>query len=336
MDTIVNENICSAICASRPHIKHSTIKMYESNLRKLQAIFDADNYEFLVDIDAVKQKVRHLHYTSQRNHFNAIIVLLMAIDGKSDLIKQYSAVRDELNEKYVAEQQSGTISDKQAANFASIDEIKGMLAAMKSEINFRKLKKKDELSSKDQELLQAYVIFSILLRIPLRNDLSGMRTTTTRELNRIPTEEREQTNYLVVEKNSMRFVLNEYKTSRKYKEKTLHIPKDLERILRMYLKMKGAPVVLFTTPTGRVLSRNAVCRLLTKTSEHHLGKAVGSTMMRKIVASDLLKDVTKVEQELSHKMGTDISTIKAIYVKKHASEHHEVSTSVEGDDVPPS
>jgi hypothetical protein len=42
-------------------------------------------------------------------------------------------------------------------------------------------------------------------------------------------------------------------------------------------------------------------------------------MMRKIVASDLLKDVKKMEQELSHKMGTDISTIKAVYVKEHAS-----------------
>jgi hypothetical protein len=319
MVKIINEMLCSTICASRPHIKHSTVKMYESNLRNLQSMFDADTYDFLESIEAVKEKIKHLHYTSQRNHYNAIIVLLMAISSSPDLIKEYGALRDALNEKYVEEQQSGTISDKQAGNFASIEEIKSMIEQMRKEIAFRKLKKKDKLDSKEQELLQAYVIFSILLRIPLRNDLSGMRTTTRRELNKIPAEEREHTNYLVVEKNSMRFVLNEYKTSQKYKEKTIEIPKDLERILRMYLKIGCKDSILFTSRTGKVLSRNALSRLLTTTSTQHLGKAVGSTMMRKIVASDLLKDVKKMEQELSHKMGTDISTIKAVYVKEHAS-----------------
>ena len=38
-------------------------------------------------------------------------------------------------------------------------------------------------------------------------------------------------------------------------------------------------------------------------------------MIRKIVASELLGDVKKAEQELSNKMGTDIDTIKEVYVK---------------------
>ena len=39
-------------------------------------------------------------------------------------------------------------------------------------------------------------------------------------------------------------------------------------------------------------------------------------MLRKIVATDLLGDVKKAESELSKKMGTDISTIKSVYVKE--------------------
>ena len=309
--------ICAAPSAPRVPTSNTPQSRCTSPTSKLQSIFDTDTYAFLGDVDAVKQKVSHLHYTTQRNHFNAIIVLLMALgdDENKALTQQYSTMRDEFNAKYVEDQQSGTISDKQAGNFATIDEIKGMVAKMKSEIAFHQLKKKESLTSKDKELLQVYVIFNILLSIPLRNDLSGMRSTTTREFNKIPMEEREHTNYLVVEKNSMKFVLNEYKTSRKCKEKVIQIPKDLQRIMRMYLKIQGDGI-LFTSPTGKVLSRNALSRLLTKTSTQYLGKAVGSTMMRKIVASDLLKDVKKMEEELSHKMGTDISTIKAILLRR--------------------
>lgn len=63
------------------------------------------------------------------------------------------------------------------------------------------------------------------------------------------------------------------------------------------------------------LSRNGLSQLLIKTSKKYLNKSISTTMLRKIVATDLLGDVKKAEKELSKKMGTDISTIKNVYVK---------------------
>ena len=64
------------------------------------------------------------------------------------------------------------------------------------------------------------------------------------------------------------------------------------------------------------LSRNGLSQLLIKTSKKYLSKSISTTMLRKIVASDLLGDVKKAEEELSKKMGTDIATIKSVYVKE--------------------
>ena len=103
--------------------------------------------------------------------------------------------------------------------------------------------------------------------------------------------------------------MNDYKTSKKYKEKVINVPKDLEKILRMYMKKNGSSENLFP------ISRNAMSQALIKTSKKYLDKSISTTMIRKIVASELLGDVKKAEKELSNKMGTDIETIKSVYVK---------------------
>ena len=64
------------------------------------------------------------------------------------------------------------------------------------------------------------------------------------------------------------------------------------------------------------LSRNSISQLLIKTSKKYINKNISTTIIRKIVASDLLKDVKEIEKKLSNKMGTDIETIK-MYMLKH-------------------
>ena len=79
------ENLMETLKKSRPNAKESTIKMYSSNLLKLQKIIDTDNFKFLNKPDNVKDKISELHFTTQRNYFNAIIVYLMAISEKYNI-----------------------------------------------------------------------------------------------------------------------------------------------------------------------------------------------------------------------------------------------------------
>ena len=305
------ENLIELIKKSRPNIKDSTIKMYVGNLNKLKTIFESDDYGFLKDIDKVKEKLSERHFTTQRNYYNSIIILLMAQDKDKKLIDQYNTIRDELNAKYLENQQNGVISAKQKDSFISIDELRSFVDKIRVDLDIPKLKKKDTIPEKEKKLLMVYVILSILIENPMRNDLSQMKIIGKKGYNSLSDENKKDSNYLVIEKGLLKFVLNDYKTSKKYKEKVISISKPLEKIIRMYMRINklGNGDTLFP------ISRNGISQLLIKTSKKYINKNISTTIIRKIVASDLLKDVKAIEKKLSNKMGTDIDTIKSVYVK---------------------
>ncbi len=303
------------IMKARPNLKPNTIKMYLFNLNKLKKTFDKEDLKFLNNVEEVKDKIKHLHFTTQRNFYNAIIVYLRALDPENKKIEEYDTTRNELNEQYKTENEKGVISSKQSSNFVDIEVLRDMINKMDNEIKSQKLKKKSQLSPKEKTLLQVFTIYNILIRIPLRNDLAGMSVISKTEYNKLTDKQKEDDNYLVVYKNKLEFVLNEYKTSRKYKEKIISIPKDLEKILRMYLR-KNEGKILFTSSTGKPYTRNALSQLLLKTSQKYLGKNISTTMIRKIVLSDLFAENKKKQEEMAEITGHSVSTMNNVYVKE--------------------
>ena len=323
---INSENIKDDISKSRPNLKENSIKQYETHLNKLKKLFDTDNYDFLSNPDKVSEKIKDKHYTSQRNTYNAVIILLLALnhDEKyNELIEKYQKIRDKLNGKYEEDQQSGKISDKQKANFAEYEEIEKMISQMEKQIKDQGLKKKENLSGKEKELLMVYTLFNFLIRIPTRNDMSGQLLISKSQYNKLNEEDKKNKNYLVKEKNKMFGVYNEYKTSKKYGEKKIDIPKDLEKILNLYIRKtnKKNGDALFVSSTGNPLSRNAISQLLIKTSKKYLNKSISTTLMRKIVASHHFGEGTEFQklkekqEDLAEKMGHSVGVMDKVYIK---------------------
>jgi len=313
---------------ARPNLKTNTIKQYETHLNKLKKIFNSDNWDFLSDPEKVDEALKEKAYTSRRNSFNAIIVLLMALnhdDKYNELIEKYDKMRNTLNSKYDEEMSSGKISEKQKNNFVEYEKIEEMIKTMENEIKSQGLKKKENLTGKEKELLMVYTLYNMLIRIPTRNDMAGQSLISKTAYNKLSDEEKKNNNYLVKEKNKMFGVYNEYKTSKKYGEKKIDIPKDLEKILNMYIKKTGKNMgdILFTTSTGNPLSRNMISQLLMKTSKKYLnGASVSTTLMRKIVASHHFGadseygKLKKKQEELAEKMGHDPATMEKVYIKE--------------------
>lgn len=317
---IVSNNIGEEIQKSRPNIKANTVKQYEVNLKKLQKIYDTDNYDFLEDPDDVMDKIKDLHYLSQRNILNAIVVLLMALnhDGKYDeLLTTYGELRDELNDKYSDEQKSGVISDKQSKNFTTTEEIFKMINDMNEDLKPIKKKSKDDLTKKEKQLLQAYVLFNIYSRMPMRNDVAGMTAINQAAYKKLSDDEKKENNYLVVpSKGQIYFVLNQYKTSKKYKELDLPIEDDdLRKILRYYLKMNGMGV-LFKTSTGKPLTRTELSKVLLKYSKKYMDKSISTTLLRKIYLSSKYGNMKEELEKDNKVMGHSKAVALDTYVKK--------------------
>ena len=320
---IDSKNLVDDIKKSRPNIKENTIKQYEVNLRKLQKIYDTEGYDFLSKPDDVMDKLKDLHYLSQRNMLNAIIVLLMALnhDEKYDeLLTTYGDLRDELNDKYSDEQKSGVISDKQSKNFTDIESIYKMINDMAEDLKPIKKKSKDDITKKESQLLQAYVLFNIYSRMPMRNDVAGMMVINQAAYKKLSEDEKKENNYLVVpSKGNIYFVLNKYKTSKKYQELDLPIEdKDLRRILRYYLKMSGIEKggILFKTSTGKPLTRTELSKVLLKYSQKYMGKSISTTLLRKIYLSSKYGDMKKELEKDNKVMGHSKAVALDTYVKE--------------------
>ena len=313
------ENLAETIKKSRPNAKDSTIKMYVSNLMKLMKLFEKENLKFLNKPQDISDKLSDLHYTTQRNYYNAIIVYLMSIEEDDETLKEYNDLRDDLNKKYEDEQATGTISDKQKDNFVDISEVNKMIEKMGEEIKSKGIKKKEDLTAKDKALLQVYIIYNIYTRIPLRNDISGMEVINKRAYNKLSESEKKEKNFLVINKNKMFFVINKFKTQSKYQELNIDIPKDLEKLLRLYIRINGMGV-LFKSSTGKPLSRNALSQLLIKTSKKYMGKSISTTMLRKIYLSSKYAKVKEEMEKDAHAMGHSVGMQQSVYVKKEQEE----------------
>ena len=319
--SIKSEDPSADIQKARPKLKANTVKQYEIQLKRLQKLFDTQGWDFLKNVDSVKEKLSDKHFTTSRNYYNSIIVLLMALnhDEKlNDLIKKYVTVRDKLNEQYAEEQSSGKISEKQKNNFVELSEIQKMISTMENEIKKEKIKKKEKLTRNDLDLLTAYTLFSFLIRLPTRNDMSGMQLIGKTAYNKLSDKQKEDTNYLVREKSKMFLVLNEYKTSKKYGEKKIDVPKDLEKILRMYLRLtkKNNGDIIFTNFKGEPITRNGISQILIRNSKHYLDKSISTTMMRKIVVSDKFSELKEEQAKMAHIMGHDKSVMDEVYIKE--------------------
>ena len=324
---ISSANQTEAIKKARPNLKENSIKQYELHLRKLKKLFDSEDYDFLSNPDEVMEKISGGHYTSQRNTLNAVIILLMALNSEDKydkLIETYGKKRDSLNKKYDEDQQSGKISDKQKANFVELSEIKGMINQMEDEIKKGNLKKKETLTGREKQLFMVWLLYNFLMRIPTRNDMAGQRIISKTMYNKLSEDDKKAGNFIVKEKGKMTGIYNEYKTQKKYGERKIDIPKDLEKMINLYVRKTKLKMgdVLFTTSTGTPLSRNQISQLLLKTSKKYLGKNISTTMMRKIVAShhfgegSEFAELKKKQEDLAEKMGHSVDVMDKVYIKE--------------------
>ena len=321
---IKSENISETIKKGNPTRKESTIKEYEKKLMTLKKKKNSDNYTFLKDIDDVKELLKSYSPNTQKGYYNAIIVLLLALNHDKvfdELIEKYQKIRDPLNELYMQQQSSGELSQKQKENFASVDELNKMLTMMEKDINRRDIKRKSQLDRSDIELLQVYTMFKFFIRYPTRNNLAGMKLISKSDYNRLKEDEKKNNNYLVREKTDMFISLNNYKTSQTYAEIKFTLDKDIQKVFRLFIKIlkKNNNDTLFTiVKKGEEVEMNSnlITQYLTRYSEKYINKKISTSMIRHIIPSEKFAQKNKEQAELAKIMAHSVHTQNLIYVKK--------------------
>lgn len=296
------EHIINQIQNFKPNLKQNSIKTYLVSLKKISKCVGEDHSKFpedpsfLKNTDKVFQCIKSEPITTRKNRLSAIVVYLKSFEDDKNLklIDTYSKQMESEANNYQKQVEKQELTPKQKANWITMEEFKDVIERMFDEISKDKLYKKENLDNKQYNLLQNYVLLRFYLEYPLRNDISNTKVIHSKK-----SDDGKQ-NYILLHADSVYFILNVYKTDRKYGKKVYKLDENLSKLIRLLLK-HNISGYLFTKYNRRdPLTSNDVSKLLNRIFKKYTGKTIGSSLLRHIQISEEKKNdptIKEIEQK---------------------------------------
>lgn len=305
----------------KPNLAASSIKNYVISLQKLhERIFgnkNIENLKFLEDRKKIMETLKDFKDTTKRNYLNSVIIFLQAHDDKSvdtDTFKEYSKVRDKLNNELKTKSTSGEKSEKQKENWITGEEYEDIMNTYKKFFSKNKIFSKD-LDRDDLRLLQEYALLKLYQQIPSRNDFATIKIMTHREYQKIKGNELVE-NLLITDRDKYYFIINSWKTKKNDMDRRrIDVPVDIKKVLKLLIgKQKGD--YLFTNKNGTPLKRNGLTKhLQTIFKKFYPDKNVSTSMLRHIYLTSKYGDV-KEEMKKDAELLAHSGSIQQQYIKE--------------------
>ena len=288
----------------KPNIKDITIQAYTQNITKLMKLLELNEndinglFKKLEDKQNIYNLLQDRNYTTIRNFYNGVIVILQATDPNSEILKEYIIDRDNYNKQYSQEALSNEPSKKQRRNWITIDEVNDTIEYWRS---------------RD---IQKYMLLSLFIKYPFRNNLRNMEIVKNTRYRTLDPDDKVERNFFIIHKKGVyELAFNDYKTFRTYGEKRFSITDTtLINDLTHYLKETKKTSYLFTAPNGGSFTSNAFTKYVNSIFVNYEDKRIGTTLLRHILLSDALGEVSKIQNALSNIYGHSTET-QSGYIK---------------------
>jgi hypothetical protein len=275
-------SITETLQKNRPNLSASSLKTYSSVLRNLQKNMKGEGLEWFSEnvtsiLDYLKEKTAQTKKTS----LSALFVLTKEQRYKDVMVQVMKLVNET--------DKSQKKNDKQDKNWMSVKEIQDIYDPLLVKI-------KKMLSNKsilNESTMMEFLLVSFLGGVV--KDLPPRRSQDYTEL-KIRNYDTKKDNYY----KSGKFYFNVYKTAKSYGEQVIQVPKELDVILKKWIKMNTNDYMLYST-NGNKLSSPQISRILNKVFD----KNVSTSMLRHIYLTNIYKDLPALEkmEELSSQMG---------------------------------
>jgi len=318
----MNQEITEKIMKKR-NVKSTTLNAYLLNLNKLLKLGDltpsTENLDKLLqNSDNVMDLLNGKKASTLRNYLASIVVYLSLDEKNLELVKTYRTLMDTYQKQNNQSYAGNKKSEKQKENWTTISELQKVLGNYKKQLDRDGSLKKDELSKKEFDLLQKWLVGSLYIgdesNPPLRNDYI-MDIVGSKDYDRLDIETKQKNNYLVVKnKSNKMFSLGEYKTSQKYGVKEIRVGKKLNTVLNVWLKYNKSKHLILNA-NGDQITPNSLTKLLIKIFEPS-GKKISSSMLRSIYISEKFPPQTDEKTELADLMLHSKEIASEVYAKK--------------------
>jgi len=294
------------------NITESSLKLYISNLKRLNGGVEPKNLNFLKNVDAILEKIKDYKPNTRRSYIISIVTLLKHEPKMKKLYDAYYKILMEYNTELKT---NNTKSETQKENWISQEEVNKIYKDIEDEIKPKLTKKK--LSFEEWNELQRYMVLSLYTLQPPRRNLDYQYMIVVNKYD--PERIDKKYNYLDIE--GKKFHFNNYKTKGTYQTQSTDVSPELFEVIQQYLKYhplknhlkkKYNFIPLLVDFDGVPFeSKNSITRILNKIFK----KNIGSSMLRNIYLTDRFGDKVQELQDTAHDMGTSSSTIQNNYIK---------------------
>jgi integrase len=305
----------------------SSVSLYVRNLEKLNANKPLNNLNFLKKYADIMGKLEGYKGNTQRGFLISIVSSLSSFKGDKGvdtLLKRYYKTMIDLNKSLNLANHNGVKTETQNANWIDWSDVEHIYDGLRDNTT--------QMSSPITEgeynkLLDLVVLSLYVLNPPRRNsDYMNMKVVSAFT----PEVSEALSGNNILDWNGKRFIFRNYKTSKKYGETVIPIPKELHDILATYFEKKGilrrlqAPVKktkkeasIFIEPfltlwNDKPFMINSITRILNRV----FGKKIGSSMLRHIYTTKKFGKQLAEQKETAEQMGHSVAEMNQTYIKE--------------------
>tara|TARA_R110000824_G_scaffold3860_1_gene18489 strand:+ start:449 stop:1339 length:891 start_codon:yes stop_codon:yes gene_type:complete len=287
------------IQASKPNLKPITLKGYVSafkNIAKIKGDVYKPNELFKLLNGTKKSEL------SKKTIYNTALIYLQGKKADEDIIKIYSDEIWRIQEAYVAKNESGVISENQAPNFITIEELHDLIKLIKESMI-------EEPGNKD---FTAYTLYVLLTERPIRNDLAGMILITQSAFNKLKGEIKDNGVYLIKNKKMRTLYVGQYITTKTRPKEVVELTDVAIEAINNYIQVNkiksGDEIFQF--------SKNYLSQLLIHTSKKYINKNISTLMIRKIITTDKFLDSSLEQKKHAEEIGHSVAIENLVYIKQ--------------------
>ena len=304
--------------------RDSTLKMYARNLEIMAKDItgkDFKNLEFLCDFDKVKKYLKKYNISTIKSRVASLISCLKTDYKKyNQVILKYDIYLSKICKEYQTYLDKRNKSLKEEENWVTLKELEKALETHKKKVYLEKIHKNKEITKKQRNMLQDYVICALYVLIAPRRclDYATMKIIHDTDYDKLDQETKENNNYLITAGiKAQQFSFGKYKTSSVYGVQLIDINPKLKKILNLYLKFVIAEQKdLLINKMKKQLSSNSLTKHLQYIFSTTGAKKISCSMLRHIYITyndtlkgyrALCKEAEKISNEMGHSLKTNCS-----------------------------
>ena len=266
-------------------IKESSKVAYLSRIHTLEK---AENFPFKTQeqlLDLIEELNPNDNLNSELNIINQFFIFMDLYDKFKKMFSEEMIKDLKVQQDMLSSAKKEKVNEKRE-NDISFEELK-------------KLKNKIDDLKRDERLLYMLYVNPGIGFIP-RNDFSDMEIVETKE-----DANNDKQNYYI--KDTNKFILNEYKTSKKYGRIEFDAPKEAIPLIE-----KNTDFV-FEDANGDAMKENTIQHKITRMFEKLTNKKITINTIRRAFANFIADKPEKERTEIAHKMGHCGHTNKKMY-----------------------